>query len=479
MRLAAPLVVAQDLSTSRTLIPAVVESDSDVYRAGAQEALRITIEGVAGSAKVDALLTDTATQRNVRAFAPTPVSASGFGLIGQLNALAKAIDEGAAEFSTRSEVALKPFSAGLSATDPQVKARRLREAIASDPSFGLAYVVLLQLLSSEHRDDADAILKSAERHRNSFVALDKARFDIVRGQLLRSPAEDQIRDAENFLKLAPNESDVLATLASALFQRGRVVDAERAIGRALVINPENPSLRQNLATGLFENRQFARAEQVLTGMPATPAILAQIAFCALLAGETKRADQIFDRFLKSVTNTNARSFLSASWQAYEGHLEAAIGQLEAAHFSDPQLTVLGRSQIVLWELMAKRYQDARAAAQGATPVATLLASGAPSAEAWLQKGDTAADVKSRDSLKGYGLYLYGFYGQSAEVWKKIDESAGGADLRARTMLAASLKMSGRADQAAKMPIQAFFPNFDDYYSALSFNVLRGLLGQAG
>jgi Tfp pilus assembly protein PilF len=471
--------MAQDLSTSRTLIPVVVESDSDVYRVGAQEALRITIQALPSSANVAAVVTSTATQRNVRTFTARRLDGKGFDLIGQLNTLAKAMDEGATEFSTRSESALKLFSASLSTTDPQVRAQRLREAIATDPSFGLAYIVLLQALGSASRDDAGAILKSAEEHQNSFVPLDRARFDVIRSKLLRSSAEDQINTAENFLKLAPNETDVLASLALVLFRKGRVVDAENAISRALAISPESTSLRQDLATGLFENRQFARAEQVLTGMSETSAILPQIAFCALLAGETKRADRIFDRFLKSVTNSNAHAFLSASWQAYEGHLDAAIGQLQAAHFSDPQLTMLSRSQIVLWQLMAERYQDAKAAAAGASPIAALLASGAPSAEGWLQRVDSTADDKSRDSLKGYGLYLYGFYAQSAEFWKKIDESAGGTDLRARTMLAASLKMAGRADQAAKIPVQAFSPSFDDYYSALSFNTLRSLLGQTG
>ncbi len=476
IRMAAPLVVAQDLSPSPGLIPTVVNSDSDVYRAGARQALRITIQEMGGRVSVDAVITDTATQRDVRTLVSHHLGAGGPDLIGQLNELAKTIDSAATEFSTRSESAFQLFSMGLSTAESQVKAQCMKEAIASDPSFGLAYVVLLQALGGGHHDETDATLKRAEGHRDTFIPLDRARFDVLRGQLSRSSAEDQISASENLLKLAPNEPDALATLALALLRKGRQPDAEKAIGRALAIDAESASLRQSLANGLFENRQFARTEQVLRGIPSAPAILPQIAFCALLEGETKRADQTFDQFLKSLTNPNSRAFLGASWQAYEGHLDEAIAQLQAARFTDPRLTILSRSQIVLWQLMTKHYQDAKAAAAGATPIAALLASGAPSAEAWLQRIDTAADERSRDSLKGYGLYLYGFYGPAAEIWKAIYESSGGADLRAQTMLAASLRMAGKADQADKIPAQAFFPNFDDYYSALSFNALRSILG---
>jgi hypothetical protein len=277
------------------------------------------------------------------------------------------------------------------------------------------------------------------------------------------------------VKLTPNDSDALAVFASALFLQGRSGEAERLMGRAIQISPDNPDFRQQLATGLMESRQFAQAEKTLASLTSNPANFSQLAFCVLLGGDAGRANGIYAKFLSTVANPSAKVFLQASWQAFTGHLDQAILQLGVAHFSDPRLTVLARNQIVLWQIMAKRPDDAKATAAAAGPIARLLAGGAPDAEAWLANVDAFPDENARNTLRAYGLFLYGFYGPAAESWKALEEASGGTDLRARAMLAASLRLAGKAEEGHKILVQPFVPEFSDYYAAVSFTQLRSLL----
>jgi hypothetical protein len=82
-------------------------------------------------------------------------------------------------------------------------------------------------------------------------------------------------------------------------------------------------------------------------------------------------------------------------------------------------------------------------------------------------------------LRAYGLFLYGFYNRAAESWKAIADASGDTDLRARAMLAASLRLAGKPQEARKILVQPFVPDLSGYYAAVSFAQLRSLLGQAG
>jgi Flp pilus assembly protein TadD len=474
LRLAIPLVLQRDLATSVSIITSIAGDQSSVYQLGGTETLRVTIEERSGEFEIDSTIRDVATQRNRRS-----ISVQGSDLLSELNGLAKQIDTRASQFSTRSQKALEAFSAGISSADVQLKTQKLRDAIAADPSFGAAYCALANALASVHSPDALTILNTGESRRASFTVLDQAQFDLVQAKLRSAPLDKQVESARALVKLTPNDADATAALASALFLEGQSGEAERLMTHAIQINPENPAFHQLSAVGLMENRQFAQAEKVLSGLTSNPLTFSQMAFCVLLAGNNNRANGLYEKFLTTVTNPAAKIFLQASWQTFTGHLDEAIHQLGAAHFGDPRLTALARNQIVLWEIMAKRFADAKVTAIGAGPVAVLLASGAPTAEAWRSKVDAFSDQNAKDTLRAYGLFLYGFYAQAAESWNAIEMASGGTDLRARTMLAASLRLAGKTEQARKILVQPFVPDFSDYYAAVSFTQLRLLLGQAG
>ena len=395
-------------------------------------------------------------------------------LASQLDELAKRIDPQATRFSTHNERALESFALSISSSGPQ-KVQHLKQAIGADPSFGLAYLALADSLAGTGSPELNGVLENGASHRSSFTPLDQARFDLLSRRLSHASVADQASAAAALVKLLPNDPEALSGLASALFLQGRGAEAERFISRALETNPENANLRQQLAAGLVETGQFSRAEKVLQTLAGSPAVLPQLAACILLAGDAQRANGTFQKFLASVPNPDAKTLLAASWQALSGHRETAISQLMNARFSDSRIGAFAKNQLVLWLLMDKNYQAAKQLAATAGPVAVLLASAPQSVEAWRSKLNTLPDEKVREAAEAYGLFLHGFYPQAADAWRQIEQRSGGADLPARAMLAASLRLAGRTEDARKIPVQPFLPDFNDFYAAVSFSQLRSLL----
>ncbi|MDQ2711732.1 MAG: hypothetical protein M3Y24_05750, partial [Acidobacteriota bacterium] len=358
------------------------------------------------------------------------------------------------------------------------------------PSFGLAYIALTETLAGANSPETTAVLREASAHRDTFTQTDKARFDLLRSRLTHAPLSQQIQSATGLLQMVPHDADVLAVLASNLFLTGDRANGERLMIHALEINPENANLRQQLATGLIETQQFKQAEKVLVPLANNPAILPQLAVCILLEGDARRAGEAIEKFVSSVPNPDVKTLLLASWQALAGHIPEAIRQTQEANFADPRIAALAQTQLVAWQVMAKRYAEAKQTGlagsrthTAAGQIALALGTGAPSASEWRAKiqalPPAVVDESGKALLTAYGLFLYGFYPDSVTAWQQIDQTAGGADLRARTMLAASLKAAGRTDKARKILVQPFVPELGDFYGTIAFNQLRALLGQTG
>jgi hypothetical protein len=151
--------------------------------------------------------------------------------------------------------------------------------------------------------------------------------------------------------------------------------------------------------------------------------------------------------------------------------------------TQPQLAAFAKTQQVVWHVLDNDRTAARISAQGGGPVAELLAAGARSADDWRRKvdalPDNVANAEVKKALLAYGYFLSGFYPESAEAWKQADREAGGTDLRARAMLAASLDLAGQADTARQIIVQPFVPDFADFLSAVSFSQLQRLLAHTG
>jgi hypothetical protein len=480
MRLATPVVLAQDLAPARNLVPVLVSDESQVYAAQPAEVLRVTLEGRGKGIELNATASSLATQRNVYTGSEQTNEAD---LIGSLDKLARALDSHAASFGTHNPEALRAFAAAAFSADPNTKIESLKAAISADPSFGLAYSLLVETMAAQNSPELESILAKADGQRQTFSPTDRLRYDFVRARVLHAPLEKQVSAGLALTNLLPNDGEALAATAASLFLLAKPADAARLMDRAIALNPANATLRQQFGNGLIANRQFARAEKVLSSEPADPALLPALAFCIFFEGDRARATSTYERYLNTVPNEDARTLLRASWKAHTGDRAGGIASLNGARFQDPRLAAYAKTELVVLYLLDSDREGARQASENAGPIAALLAAGASSADEWQGRveglPDAVANPAVKRTLLADGDFLFGFYPQAVELWREADRAAGGGDLRAQVMLAASLRAAGRAAETGAIRVQPFVPDLNDLFSIISFSQLEKLMTQAG
>jgi len=492
MSLGAALVLEQDLATSRHMEAVLVTSDTGAYQRGAAKILRTTIQIYNERIEAHLSLTDLATQRvlsseNVR------VSSSG-GVLGAVNLVAKRIDPQAASFSTKSEQAWRAYTAAAASSNLQARVQMLHAAVNADPSFGLAYLVLAQVLSQAGDHDLAPLLSAAASHEASFTVLDQARFSALAARLSGAPLAQQANASNAVLKLAPNDVDALATLGSESFLRNNGAEGERLLKRAIDLNPTDVNIRAELAQGLVEARRFSEAEKTFTGIDNHAVFLPQLAVCILLEGDPGRANATYANYLqdRAAANDPLLFLAQANWLAVSKTPADGVQYLARNNFSQGDLRSLAYSQSSIWRLMSKdtggAKKDAALApalakapvAQYFATIATLMASSDEPAAEWREQVNASAlNASSKRVVLAYGLFVNGRYPEAAAEWQALARQSGDADLRARAMLAASLDRAGRSGDAQKIAVQPFLPNLTgaDQFAVLPFEEMRRLLKQ--
>jgi Flp pilus assembly protein TadD len=288
------------------------------------------------------------------------------------------------------------------------------------------------------------------------------------------------------LQIAPNDLDALITLGSIRFELGDSAGGERWLNRALQLSPGNETIEERLAEGLLENRRFGQAAQILSRLPSTPEILQKLAMCIFLEGDRARADAIAEKFFSSAPQADLQTLFHANWLALTGERQRAIHDLESTNPAEANVRVIEWSELAVWQAMGTNFADARKSAalalQQTKPppvfgtVAMLIARCDEPPDQW--KRDVNVSViqdEQKQILLGYGFFLGGHYTHAAEVWRTILQRSGGADLRARAMLAASLERAGNSAEARKIGVQPFLPELGDLYAAISFGEMRRFL----
>ena len=479
MRLALPVILQEDLATSQTLLPSVVNADSAAYQFGSTAVLRTTLEIRRGRISIQATVTDTSNQRSRQVIRVE--EDSSVGLLPAANALAKQIDDRATEFSTRNARALQAYTAAAESTNSQTRIEMLDEAINVDPNFGLGYITLAEIVGRTREQDLSALLRTGATHAPQFTPLDRARFNALRTQLSNASLEEQQKAQTSVLQLAPNNADALIALGTDQFLEGNSGDGRKLFAKALDLSPGNANIRNQLARELLDTRQFGDAEKLFASLNNNAPVLPELATCVLLEGDQRRADAIANQFVDSVPDEVKQEY-RAAWLALTGRLDQAIETMRG--FSDPAAALV---QIAIWQLMQGDFANAKknaslAAMQPAkgnnslVTVAALLSEGDQPPEQWREKVNVSAlNDPSKQALLGYGFFLYAHYSQAADVWRKLLDESGGADLRARAMLASSLNHAGRGSEARNILVQPFVPEFRDLYAAIAFREMRRLL----
>ncbi len=484
---AVQLVLKTDLSSSRSLIPFAVNDSSGAYGTGAKSVLRATITEHAGRLVLNTTIADNSTQQNRSVFQlQGPASA---GILPLLNDAAKRLDGGAVPFSTRNNRALEDYVAGFTAADAKGRVASLKDAIALDPSFGLAYIALADVLSQAAPQQLPELLKTATSNAPSFAPLDRARLNALVARYSHAPLAQQEADFRNVLALAPDESDALITVGSLAFLRGDAASGTKYLQRALELDPGNVNIRRALANGLFETRQFAQAEKILVGLDNNSAVLPELAICVFLEGDLARANTIAERMFASLQNPDAKTLFHAIWLELSGQYQKADDMLATATFAQPSMQAIAYSERAVWHMMAHDATSAKLLAAKAqqldsrpgsfsSAAALLVAANSP-VGSWkdaVNRSSIAGGQQAKDLVNAYGLFLGEHYADAAPAWTDILQRSGGADLHARAMLAASLSHEGEGDQARRINVQPFVPDFGDLYAPVSFLEMNRDLG---
>lgn len=476
---AVPIVLNTDLSTSRSLIPVIANNESGAYAGGATLVLRATITERLGRIHVTGTVTDNKTQQDRHVIELS--SASSSGLLQLLNDLARDLDSAATSFSTKNNRALQAYVTAASTANQQQRISALTDAISIDPSFGLGYIGLADTRLQFTPTALPSLLQRASLHKSSFTPLDRARFNAFLARFSHAPINQQESAFQTILQIAPNDVDALVTTGSLSFLHGDATDGTKYLQRALALNPGNVNVRRDLATGLFESKQFAPAEKILVGLDNNPAILPELAICVLMEGDVARANTIADRLFASIQNQDAKTLFRAVWLKLSGQTQQATQLLTTTNFTQPAARAIAYSELAVWQMLAHNFATAKQLAQQAQQldprpetfgsIAAILAAANGSAGSWKQQVDSsflASNQPTKQLVLGYGLFLGGHYADSAQIWQAILQQSGGTDLRARAMLAASFNQQGKSDQARQINVEPFVPDFGDLYAAVSF-----------
>lgn len=477
-----PLALQQDLVTSRNVVVGIVSDDSGAYQLGAGAVVRTTVENRDGRISIAGTIVDPATQQ-IRQVVRVQAPSSG-GLLPAVNELAKRLNAEATYYSTKSERALRAFTSAAETPNLQNRIVMLENAIAADPAFGLAYIALTEILAQTGQDPAP-LLEKAASHLRSFTPVDRVRFNAVMARMSHAPLPQLEQATSAVVKIAPNQLDTLVTLASDRFLLGDADGGERALKRAVELSPGNANLRQQLAVGLLETKQFANAEKVFQSIDNNPSILPALSVCILLEGDVTRADVVFNRYLALRPPADpVTPIIRAEWLALSGRRPQALQLLQDTAFPNAGVRAIALSQTAIWQLMTNDRAAAERSAASAFQLshqlglfALLITKGnAPAAEWRDQVNTSGIKEQTKQVVLGYGFFLNGRYHEAVQVWSHILQQSGGTDLRARAMLASSMDRASDAADARKVLVEPFVPEFGDLYAAVSFDEMHRLLG---
>ncbi len=488
MKIGVPLVLQQDLTSAYSISPSLVGAESNASQLGSQDVLRTKIESRQGKIHIEATLFNLASQKNT---ATNQVEAdSPADLISSVNVLAKRIDEHASDFSTRNVEVVKEFAGAAQSSNPQQKIDFLQKAVAADHSFGLGYLLLVEMLSSAGPPATKPVIDQALANRRSFIPIDQARFDLILSRLARDPLSKQSAAAQAVLKVAPNDLDALALVGSIKFLTGDASGGEQAMLRVIALSPNNPNFQSQYAQGLIESRRFKDAENILAKTQRNPAVLSALTSCILLEGDAARANAVAEQFIKSVNNPELQTVLRSSWLEVTGQRPKAIELLETSKFTNASVKAVALSEAAIYRFRSKDVEGAKKSSAAAleadnrpgsfATVVNLIVNSNLPPQAWRKQVDAAGlNPQVKEPAIGYGLFLNGHFDEAAQEWRQILDHSNGTDLRARAMLASSLDKAGKSDEAQKAKVLPFAMEFGDLYGAISFEEMRRLTGLQG
>ncbi len=458
MTTAIPAVFAEDLATSKQYAPVIASDDSSALLNNAKFTLRPVVDARMGRLQLSATLTDLATQRAVLVKEASGNVAAG--MLPLLNQLSKAIDNDASPFSTANEQAFLIYAGAIQMPAAQRPAP-LQQAIAADPGFGIAYLLLLEALGPQNQAALRETAVQIQLHISQFTPIDQARAKAALDRLGQSLPAQQEQSLSRIVQLSPGDVSAMSSLAGLKVAQMHYEEAAVWVNRALQLEPRSVELLRQRAAIEFAKAKFAEAEKTLEGIGTSNPPVLDMAACRLLEGDLPGANALFVQYAAG----NSQPFLPlarANWLAITANREEAIAFLSHSLSPFPQLRSLGLSQLAVWQSAAGDVAGALASANEALrlsgdagvprEVAETSVLIALSGKDWKKFEQELKQLPpaAQTYIAGYALFLRQRYEEAAKVW--ANRTAAQRDPTSHIMYAASLLRAGKKDEAIKLGV---------------------------
>jgi Flp pilus assembly protein TadD len=376
---AAPVIVGEQLATSRKLTTLRAPSVSDTLGGRPTRLLHATFERRGNALRFAVSIEDAASHKMV----DTPAFQGDF--LNALGALATHLDPAAQPFSTANPAAAVAWGEG----HPE-------QAVALDSDFGAAWMAWTeQLAASRQQTEASAVAARALARPALKTPLNRARLQLAKAVLdrdenlrreamqalstlvpddpsiLNAQAEQEQRERHfapaaaayrKILALDPNNAAIMNSLGYAEGEAGNLEAARQALENYGKQAGQAPNSLDSLGEIYFMNGRFAEARQYFEqANKANPAFLdgaplAKAAYAQWFAGDRNGADATMKQYLvfRSKQNDTTVFWREATWLYATGRRDQALAKLGEA---PPALATMAERQRAVWRGEVKPPED--------------------------------------------------------------------------------------------------------------------------
>jgi len=433
---AAPAVLSNQLTGLPKVVIYTGAAVRDAYIQGATRVLHGYFSIRGGKPHFEASLEDLETRKIVQHYS------NDAAVLPALDALAHTLDGGAKPFPVEDPLAVEGWIKALKTQSGY------EEAAARAPDFGLLYVTWAESLSLKNdREGALRVISQALARPTLKGAIDRARLELIKAELegnvgARAEAFDKVA------KLSPNDLAAVRGAAENNFRAHRYAAAIEGYRAALVLEPENFALLNQIGYSQALNGDLAAGKATLEDYSKKPEqgangadSLGEIHF---YHGKFAEAEKYFLlSHEKNPTQTGGYDLYKAAlahWLSgdvagadaiHQKYIDYLTKQVTGAPTVGPRELMQARS-----ERTTGRADAAKRRLQDRPEYAALLV---------LWNGDAAKLPPS------FALLFAKRFAEATELWKRAYEQSGpSTDALPRTMYAWCLSETGHKAEAKEL-----------------------------
>ncbi len=401
----AQVALNRQLAPARTVSASASSEIAEAALGRATRLLHTSVDQRAGKLRIEAVLEDAVTHRQVGERIELKVPPEQ--VLAGLNQLARLLAKDASAPPTQKPGALTAYVEAQTASQVEQKTTALSRAAALDPQFALPLINLAEIYSATGRpDEARAALSAAltrqldpvEREqvallsanltqdsaqqaqalqRLAAAASSQGNVQVLTGNLLQGlhQTAPAITSYLRAVRIDPENAEVWNRLGYANAYLGRLPAAREALETFRKLEPDNANALDSLGEVHYLNGQFkSAAEYFQAAFAKSPQFeggrsTLKAAYARLLDGQLDAADQAEAAYAKIAGKTPVAAVAHAHWLYSRGQPEAAVGYLTdaAATATGPTAAVFHTHRCGL--LLRFSQSAGRTAAQAAARIA--------------------------------------------------------------------------------------------------------------